>query len=77
MPAVGDLVELGEQRLRHLTGVVFGHGVGELPPTFMASVPCRQARAREPFRSCGVLSTECTEALAEAAGAIAPAGAGS
>jgi hypothetical protein len=73
MPAVGDPVELGEQRLRYRTRNVFGHRVGELPPTFMASVPCLQARTGEPFGPCSVLSAECTEALAEPANAVAPA----
>jgi hypothetical protein len=73
MPAVGDLVELGEQRLRYLTRIVFGHRVGELPPTFMASVPCRPARTCEPFGPCSVLSAECTKSLTQTAGAIAPA----
>jgi hypothetical protein len=70
---VGDLVELSDQRFRYLTGIVLGHGVGELPATAVASVPAGQGRSREPFGSCSVLSAQCTKSLAAPAVAIATA----
>jgi hypothetical protein len=72
MPAVGDLVELGEQQLWYLGGIVDRDGVGELPSATMAGVPCGQASAREPLGSRGVLSPECAESTAQSAGTVAP-----